>query len=98
MDLGPALRRYGRRPVLMLHESDPATWDLPASNAVGHYVVWVEEFILRHMKKWSPPGDQAAALGPHAHWLRAHVRLSPLALVCLWEILQVNATAAGGKR
>lgn len=98
VDLGLTVRRYGRWPVLTLHEWDPATWDLPAGNA-GLYVVWDEEFILRHMEKRSPPGDRAAALGPHAYWLRAHARLSPLARVFRWEILQANlAPVAGGKR
>jgi hypothetical protein len=91
VDVGPALRRYRTRAVLMLHESDPASWSLPPGEAPGLYLIWDESFIQRHLARRSVPGDKAAALIPHARWLRSHARLTPLARVCRWEILRVNA-------
>jgi hypothetical protein len=93
VDVGLALRRYSGRDVLMLHKTHPATWPLPAGDAPGLYLVWDEAFIERHRLKSPQPGDRTADLGPHAVWLRRHARLTPLARVCRWEILRVNAPA-----
>jgi hypothetical protein len=97
VELGLALRRYGTREVVMLHESDPAAWRMPPGDAPGLYVVWDEAFIERHMAKRPRPGARAPDLGPHARRLRESARLTPLARVCRWEILRVNAATGDGR-
>jgi 4-amino-4-deoxy-L-arabinose transferase-like glycosyltransferase len=91
VDVGLALRRYGSRPVYLLHESDPASWRLPPGDLPGLYVVWDEAFIQRHLAKEPQHFEGAAALVPHVRWLREHARLAPIGNVCHWVVLRVNA-------